>query len=478
MELELDLLLPEIAKAMIDLCYTGELDCAKLDRKKLRDGLKLFDFRCLKIVDVEKFYDDLERRNAKPVLIAPRVEVKNSGDQQILNQKGGIDNRNNGQNNGQTNIQNILQTPSPNSVLLKNLQLFQNYQNLQQNDQILKCLQGLANIPKNDESSETASKHTNNAVENAKIINTNATNSSLNESSFQKPTLLDISNQLSAFSGKLPSLPALPLPTLPTYAATSSSSNLLSQNSTTNPLKRFHNQISSALETQILTKLGITCIDLQEKVKDQDIDLSILSQTEKQEFAKIRRRERSKATARTYRKNKKERLKLEQEELCSLQAENRLKIDQLEELAKVLEQKVGEMADKGDGVEDTGSEELRAENSRVLRDVYEFLEKLKEEEIALQLEKDDDELMEIEVDEQVERSEQNEQNGQNEQNEQIGQNGHNEQNEPNDKNEKNQQNELNELREPTKQHVQIDDQNKINHEITPKVPELTKNIES
>ena len=75
--------------------------------------------------------------------------------------------------------------------------------------------------------------------------------------------LLDISNQLSAFSGKLPSLPALPLPTLPTYAATSSSSNLLSQNSTTNPLKRFHNQISSALETQILTKLGITCIDLQ-----------------------------------------------------------------------------------------------------------------------------------------------------------------------------------------------------------------------
>ena len=73
------------------------------------------------------------------------------------------------------------------------------------------------------------------------------------------------------------------------------------------------------------------------------------------------------------------------------------------------------------------------------------------------------------------------QNGQNEQNEQIGQNGHNEQNEqnePNDKNEKNQQNKLNELREPTKQHVQIDDQNKINHEITPKVPELTKNIES
>lgn len=188
LELELDLLLPEIAKAMIDLCYTGELDCAKLDRKKLRDGLKLFDFRCLKIVDVEKFYDDLERRNAKPLLIAPKVEVKNSGDQQILNQKGGIDNRNNGQNNGQTNIQNILQTPSPNSVLLKNLQLFQNYQNLQQNDQILKCLQGLANIPKNDESSETASKHTNNAVENAKIINTNATNSSLNESSFQKPT--------------------------------------------------------------------------------------------------------------------------------------------------------------------------------------------------------------------------------------------------------------------------------------------------
>ena len=228
LELELDLLLPEIAKAMIDLCYTGELDCAKLDRKKLRDGLKLFDFRCLKIVDVEKFYDDLERE--KPLVIAPKVEViqvKNSGDQQSLNQNivqihGQTNSQHNLTNNsqnilqniGQNVTQNITQNPSQKSVLLKNLQLFQNYKNLQQNDQILKCLQGLANIPKKDENSEAPSKNINNAVTsnlpsdlasslllkldtanstNSTIINTNTTNSSKNESSFQKPTVRSIS---------------------------------------------------------------------------------------------------------------------------------------------------------------------------------------------------------------------------------------------------------------------------------------------
>jgi len=518
LELELDLLLPEIAKAMIDLCYTGELDCTKLDRKKLRDGLKLFDFRCLKIVDVEKFYDDLERE--KPLVIAPKVEViqvKNSGDQQSLNQnivqiQGQTNSQHNGKNNtqnkgqhilqniGQNLTQNITQNPSQKSVLLKNLQLFQNYKNLQQNDQILKCLQGLANIPKQDENSEAPSKNINNAVTsnlssdlasslllkldtanstNSTIINTNTTNSSKNESSFQKPTLLEISNQLSTFPGKLPTLPALPLPTLPSSSLSSQTNTLstsLPYHSTNNPLKRFHNQISSALETQILTKLGITCIDLQEKVKDQDIDLSVLSQTEKQEFAKIRRRERSKATARTYRKNKKERLKLEQEELCSLQEENRLKIDQLEELAKVLEEKVGEMADKG---EDRECEELSAENSRVLTDVYEFLGKLREEEIALQLKKDE-EMMEIELSEQDEQNEQNEQDEQIEQSEQIDQNEPNEpneQHEPNQQHEQNQQNKQNEQNEQNKQNVQIDDQNKINHEITPKVPEFIENLE-
>ena len=153
-----------------------------------------------------------------------------------------------------------------------------------------------------------------------------------------------------------------------------------------NPLKRpFHTQISPILEEQILNKLGITLNHLQERVKDQDyINTSILSTTEKQEFAKIRRRERSKATARTYRKNKKERLRQEGTELNKLKEENKSKIKNLEELVGILQEKNRTIASGGDET----TTEMKAENTYVLAEASGFLERLKEDQKRLEEEEE------------------------------------------------------------------------------------------
>ena len=77
-------------------------------------------------------------------------------------------------------------------------------------------------------------------------------------------------------------------------------------------------------EGMLLDKVGVTLEELQQtKIKAQThLSLDHLTPEERHEFQKIRRRERSKFTAKAYRSNRKKKYESDQEELKQLKERN------------------------------------------------------------------------------------------------------------------------------------------------------------
>jgi len=129
----------------------------------------------------------------------------------------------------------------------------------------------------------------------------------------------------------------------------------------------------TAEERRLLEKVGITIQELQQtKIKSQtNVTLDHLTPDEKHEFQKIRRRERSKFTAKAYRSNRKKKYESDQQELKELKQRNRHLIVNVTELMQNIDDKVKL-------VEKSGSGALQGDQSVILREAATLSNELKD----------------------------------------------------------------------------------------------------